>query len=201
MPLIQSAPDAASRIYARSLIDLAHNAGGRERVEQILGELEGIVDLARTDPKFAEFLSSRAISTDERSKSIRQIFTGRISETTRNFLLVLNDKGRLGEIVTMTAAYDEAVQAKFGRVEVDVYTAQAMDQGALEDVRSRLARALGKEVVVHPYTDVNMIGGVKFQIGDQLIDASIQTRLRQVRDQIEREGAAKLRGSAGSMIA
>lgn len=200
MPLTDSAPDAASRIYARSLIELANSNGGRERVEQILGELQSIVELARTDSRFSEFLSSRVISSEERKASLKKIFSGRISDTTTNFLMVLSDKGRLGQLATVTAAYDEAVQAQFGRIEVDVYTAQNLDANAISSLQSRLGQSLRKDVVLHPYTDANMIGGVKFQIGDQLIDASIQTRLRQMRDQIDREGAARLRGSASGMI-
>ena len=38
--------------------------------------------------------------------------------------------------------------------------------------------------IVHPYTDNTMIGGVKFRIGDQLIDASLATQLRQFRDRL-----------------
>jgi len=55
-------------------------------------------------------------------------------------------------------------------------------------------------VVVYPYTEAAMIGGVKFRIGDQLIDASIATRLRQMRDRIDSDGAATIRGSTQSII-
>ena len=66
--------------------------------------------------------------------------------------------------------------------EVDVYTASPISSGELDVIRDRLKRALGKEPIVHPYTDGAMIGGLKLQIGDQLIDASIATSLRKLRD-------------------
>ena len=39
----------------------------------------------------------------------------------------------------------------------------------LRSVRERLQKALGREPIVHPYTDNSMLGGVKMQIGDRLI--------------------------------
>jgi len=46
---------------------------------------------------------------------------------------------------------------------------------------------------VHAYTDPNMIGGVKMQIGDKLIDASFETRLRQMNELLKTEGTALIR--------
>jgi hypothetical protein len=39
-----------------------------------------------------------------------------------------------------------------------------------------------------------MIGGVKLQIGDKLIDASLATRLRQIQARLANDGANELRG-------
>jgi hypothetical protein len=45
-----------------------------------------------------------------------------------------------------------------------------------------------------------MIGGVKFRIGDQLVDASVATQLRRLRDQLEGHGAAALRARAKNAL-
>ena len=75
-----------------------------------------------------------------------------------------------------------------------------MDFAELDRVKGRLSTILGKEVVVHPYTDESMIGGVKFRIGDQLLDASLASRLRRVRDQLHTAGGAELRARAPRII-
>ena len=49
---------------------------------------------------------------------------------------------------------------------------------------------------MHPYTDPTMLGGVRLQIGDRLIDASLQTRLRKMRDQLADQGGSSLRAAA-----
>lgn len=193
MPLIDTQPGALAKTYARSLIELAMAQGGRDKVEAVLGELQDVIELATSNPKFNEFLASRVVASSDRAASLRTIFEGAVDPLTLNFLLVLNRKGRLGYIIPIVAALDGAVQAAFGRVEVDVFTASPLDGAGLASVRERLSGSLKRDVVVHPYVDGSMIGGVKFRIGDQLVDASVATRLRKLRDRLGTEGASALR--------
>lgn len=200
MPMTETQPDAVSRVYAKSLMELASQQGGQGKIEETLGELDEIVELARGDAKFAEFLSSRSLGTDARRDSLSRIFKGRVTDLTLNFLLVLNDKGRIGALASIAATFDSMVQHQFGRVEVDVFTAQPMGPDELNAVRERLRQTIGKDVVVHTYVEPAMIGGVKFRIGDQLVDASIATRLRKLKEQFSGQGAAELRSRFSRII-
>ena len=59
---------------------------------------------------------------------------------------------------------------------------------------------LQKEPVIHAYTEQAMIGGVKMQISDQLIDASVASGLRRMRDQLNTRGLAEIRARADKLI-
>ena len=193
MPLIDSPPDALAEIYARSLLELAGAKGDRAGVEDCLGELEDILELARQNPRFGEFLASRILPTMNRSASLERIFKGKISNLTLRFLQVVNEKGRLSHLPAIVGAFDRSVQEKFGRIEVDVYTASPISTDELRMIRDRLQAALGREPIVHPYTDGSMLGGIRMQIGDRLIDGSLSTRLRRLKDKLATDGAAELR--------
>lgn len=200
MPLIESQPDALASVYARSLFELAESKGGQEKIERTLGELEDIIELAREDGRFSEFLSSRVLGTAARDGALVKIFEGRVTGLTLKFLRLLNEKGRLGLLIPITTAFDQMVQERFGRVEVDVYTPGPVGADELRRLKDRLGATLGKEVIVHPYTDTTMIGGVKLRIGDQLVDASVSTRLRKMRDQVEGRGGAQIRANAKRIL-
>ncbi len=200
MPLIEIQPDALAAIYARSLFELAEAQGGRELIEGSLAELEDIIEMARADRNFSEFLASRVLPVSDRAASLERIFKGRLSNLTLRFLQIVNEKGRLPHLTAIVAAYDRLVQEKFGRVEVDLYTPAPVSPEEIRAIRDRLREALGKEPIIHPYVDHAMIGGLKMQIGDRLIDGSIATRLRQFRDRLAREGSAEIRANADRMI-
>ncbi|MEQ9097028.1 MAG: ATP synthase F1 subunit delta [Phycisphaerales bacterium] len=200
MPLLETPPDALSDIYATSLFEVCHKSGGDQAVQETLDELEAILDMAHKDPAFNEFLASRVLSTSDRAASLKKVFEGKVSSRTLTFLLVLNDKDRLGRLPGMVKAFHDKAQEAFGRLEVDVHTAGPISSADLDAIRERLASALGKDVVAHHRSDPAMIGGLKLRFGDQLVDGSIAARVRRLRDQLGHEGAARIRARVGEMI-
>ncbi|MFU8829305.1 MAG: ATP synthase F1 subunit delta [Phycisphaerales bacterium] len=193
MPLFESPPEAVDKVYAKSLFELAEAEGGRDRLEALSAELDEFVELTRAEPALSEFLSSRILATTDRQRSLGIMFEGRISDLLLRFLQVLNRKERLNRLLSMVAAYEEMVQERFGRIEVNVYTREPISGEQIESIRARLEAAIGREPIIYPYTVPSMIGGVKMQIGDRLFDDSIQTALRNMNELIKEDGAAVIR--------
>jgi F-type H+-transporting ATPase subunit delta len=191
MPLIEAQPTALAKVYAKSIFELAQSQDGQQNAEEILGELEDIIEIARNDRSFNELLASRLIE---------RMFSGKVSPLTLNFLRQLNRKDRLANLSQIAVAMDELVQNQFGRIEVDVFTASPISASELESVRKRLSDSLGKEVIMHPYTDSSMLGGIKLRMGDQLIDGSIQAELRKLRETLLTKGSGEIRGRSGDML-
>jgi F-type H+-transporting ATPase subunit delta len=200
MPLHEGQPDAVARLYAASLFEVAEAKGGQSAIEAIGAQLGEVVELARADARFAEFLSSRILASKDRAASLRQIFGGKADPMLVNLLLVLNDKGRLGHVGVIARAYDEIVQEKFGRVEVDVITAAPIDDDQMNALKQRLQQRLGKEPVMHRYHEPSMIGGLKLRVGDQLFDASVETRLRRMRQRLSSSGLAAMKARTERII-
>ena len=194
--------DEVAGVYARSLYELAHEAGGIQKVEEIHGELDAIIVMSRADPKLKEFFSSPILGKGAREQTLRAVFENRISDMLLRFLLVANEKGRLGELEHIAGAMDAMLLEAHGRIEVDVYTASADQIGdeLLATVREKVQEATGKEPVLHKYSDPSMIGGIKLLIGDQLIDGSVATRLRRMREGIIGRGSSGLRADSGRFL-
>src|SRR5690349_5206737 len=153
--------DALSNVYARSLFELAQQAGGQDKITEVLGELEQLVELLRNDRAVREFFASPVIDKSKRSASLRKIFADRVTDLTLRFLLVLNDKGRLNHLQAVAEAYDHRVHEAYGRIEVDVITAAPIDRGQMDAIAGKIRQAVGREPVLHPYTEAAMIGGLK----------------------------------------
>ena len=199
MPLIETKPDALAKVYAHAVFEIAEQTDGNSP-ESLLGELEDILEIARDNRGFNELLATRLIEAKKRDASLVRMLEGKCSVLALNFLRQLNAKGRLGHIVPIVGALDELVQARFGRIEVDVFTASPMSPGDLESIKHKLSESLGKEVIMHPYTDGSMLGGIKIRMGDQLIDASVQADLRSLRDNLLKNGGARVRGQSGDLL-
>ena len=185
--------DALSNVYARSLFELATDGGGNEHALEVSEELEQICELARQERELGLFFSSPVIDATKRGKALSAIFANNVTELTHHFLLVLNLKGRLNHFESIASAFDALVQKAFGRIEVDVYTPTPVDAESINIIKTRVTEMLGKEPVLHPYIDSSMLGGIKLRIGDQLIDGSVQTRLRRLSETIKTQGGTAIR--------
>ncbi len=185
--------DALATVYAKSLFELASDAGGNDKVVEIADELEQICELLRQDKEVRLFFTSPIIDVPKRSETISAIFSNRVTDLTLRFLLVLNNKGRLNHLESISVAFDLLVQEAFGRVEVDVFTPTAIDADSINIIKGKVQSMLGKEPVLHPYVDKKMLGGLKLRIGDQLIDGSVQTKLRRLSESIKNSGGTAIR--------
>ena len=191
--------DAVARVYAKSLYELAEEAGDRSKILQVASELEGICELARNNKSFGEFLGSPILDRARRAASLRRICHEKVTDLSLRFLLVLIEKERLKHLELISEAYDQLVDTALGRIEVDVYTATPIDEEQLDSIKNRISTALGKEAILYSYVDQEMIGGLKLFIGDQLIDGSVASRLRRMNKQLRVRGA-DLAGRIGRII-
>lgn len=192
--------DALAQVYAKSLFELAQEAGGHEKIEEVNDELEQICELMRGDKAFREFLASPVIEEGKRQGSLQRVFSDRVTDLTLRFLLVLNERKRLGHLESIADAFSHLVQDAFGRVEVDVFTASPLEPNQREQLAQRVREAIGREPVLHPYTDPSLIGGIRLRIGDQLIDGSVRTSLRRLRQTLLTSGGAALRERIAGVI-
>jgi F-type H+-transporting ATPase subunit delta len=185
--------DALAQIYAKSLYELADAAGGPDKIVEIEDELEQICELARADTSFREFLASPIIDVNRRAED-------RITDLTLRFMLVLNAKGRAGHMETINTAYSQLVQAAHDRVEVDLFTPGPLGDEQVETIKQRIQQAIGKEPILHHYTEPDMQGGLTLRIGDQLIDGSVATRIRRMRQNLLTSGSTDMRESFSRIV-
>ena len=68
-----------------------------------------------------------------------------------------------------------------GRVRATVTTAVELSTRDRDRVENELSKRLGKEIRMHVVVDPRILGGLKLQYGDRLVDASVSTRLQQLR--------------------
>ncbi len=193
--------NSLTRVYAESLFELAEEEGGLPNCETVGLELGQVAAAAAGEPAFQEFLRSPVVSMVDKEKTLRRIFgDGAVSDLMLRFMLVLNKKNRLDQIIGIDEAYTEVLWERTGRIEVEVSSAEPLDEKMAEVVRRRIGESLGKEAVLRNTVDNELIGGLKLRVGDRMIDASVATRLGRIRESLNTRGAEAVRARIGSMI-
>jgi F-type H+-transporting ATPase subunit delta len=194
--------DEIASVYAQSLLEVCDKMGGNAVAEACASELRDLAEIIRGDRKFAEFLKTPIVGNDKRKSALEKIVKGRVSDLVFRFVMVLANHGRAGRIVDVADAFDALLQERLGRVEVDMFTVDGKaSDDVIATVKARVKDAFAKDAVLHQYSDPNMIGGVKLRIGDQLIDASVATQLRNMRETVSTRGTGTIRSRLGDFLA
>jgi F-type H+-transporting ATPase subunit delta len=96
--------------------------------------------------------------------------------------LVLQPRGRrIGELLTDAAAI---VADQADSIIATVTAAAALQPGQLERLAATLSARYGRNVALNQVIDASVVGGLKVQIGDDVIDGSVATRLKDLRLQL-----------------
>ena len=169
--------------YAQSLLELADE---RNEIEPVANDVGALKQVLEENPTLGEFFRDPGIGQEERKSLIDSVFGGKLNALVERVLLIMNERGRLGHLDEVVAAFEHLLDQKLGKVEVDVTVAGKLSDEELEHVRQRVGKALGKDAVIHQYVDEEIIGGMILRVGDRIVDASVRRQLQAMRERLLR---------------
>lgn len=178
-------------VYAKALLSAA---GGD--VDVVIEELDSFVnDVLAATPQLQNALASPRLALEEKEGILDKAFGDKMNATLLRFLkvVVAHERGDCyGDIQrAATVLYNE----QQGRVEVQVRTAEPLDDAAANDIRHRLSSNLGRDVLVDYQVDPELIGGLVVRVGDTVFDGSVANRLARMREATLQQTTQTIRNS------
>ena len=84
------------------------------------------------------------------------------------------------------ASFERLYAKKTGVVAAEVVSAQALDAGQMTKIKTALRTALGRDPELSARVDPSILGGLKVKVGSKLYDASLKTKLDQMKFALKR---------------
>lgn len=159
---------------------LARSAKG-SRIED---ELFAFGQIVGTDPDLELAVSSKLGSGADKSALVRRLLTGKASEQTVAIVdhLVQQPRGR--RIAALLRQAASIVVDEAGLAVATVTSATPIDDKQLGRIAAALSKANGRDVRINHVVDRSIVGGIRVQIGDEVIDGSVATKLNDLRLQL-----------------
>ncbi len=161
--------------YASALFDLAAEHGtvtsveaDLDRVEAALGESGDLAAMIR-HPRVSRAAQATAID------GVAGVLG--LTALTRNFMGVLANNRRLGDLPSIIRAFRAIAAAQRGEMTAEVTSAHALSDAQLAELKDRLTAREGRTVKLSTKVDPELLGGLVVTIGSKRIDGSIRTRL------------------------
>ncbi len=167
---------AAAKRYARAVFELAQEEGGLDAWTARLAAIHALF----SDPEVASVLSNPTIATEEREALITGL-GGVLDAQATNLAKLLVESGRVKDAAEIAEEFQALADDAAGRVRAVATTAVELAEPERERVARELAHRLNRDVRLSVVVDPRILGGLKVQFGDRVIDASVATRLQQLR--------------------
>jgi F-type H+-transporting ATPase subunit delta len=170
----------AQRMYARALFQAAQDAG---RVDAVAGELAAIAAAMDEVPELRAFLRNPQIDPAGKASVLEQL-TADADELVRNFVRLVAEKGRAGELPEVSAELDALVAKAQNRLAVELTTSYELSDDEAASIVQTIEKSSGRTVDATRSVDPSLIGGIVLQIGSHRADGSVRGRLERLRHEL-----------------
>ena len=167
---------AAAKRYARAVFELAQEAKDRDRWAN---RIDKVVQ-AFADDRIRTLLENPSVPEEARVDAVEKAAKG-WDEETRNLAKLLVEHGRVDAANEIGSEYQRLVDEAEGRVRATATTAVELSTRERTRLAGELSERLGRDVRLAVEVDPSILGGMVLRFGDRIIDASVRTRLQQLR--------------------
>ena len=170
--------------YAQALFDLALETG---RLDAVRADIVSLKTAWTESADLRRLARSPLISADDQGKGLVAVATkAKFEKTTANFLGLLAQNGRAKDLLAVIAGFEARYAKHAGIVAAEVVSAQPLDAKQLAAIKTALNKSLGKAPELTARVDPSILGGLKVKVGSKLFDASLKTKLDQMKFALKR---------------
>jgi len=170
----------AERLYARALFQAAEEQG---RLEAVHRDLSEFADAVAGSPELTAFLANPQVEPAAKVGVLGELSDG-ADTLVHNFLRLVAEKGRAGEILGMRDELQALVDRAQGRVSVELTTAFELSDSEAASIVAQIEQASGRTVEASRKVDSALVGGMILQAGSLRVDASVRGRLERLRHEL-----------------
>ena len=173
--------ESASTRYALALLVLAKE---ESILQEILDEVEQIKAILINNKDFLSLIKDYSLSKDEKKDAINVCFENKIHPYLLNLFYVLIDNNRINIVIDI---YDEFIKLAMKELNITqgtIYTTINLTDQQIKAIETKLTKKLNTQVRLTNVIDPSIKGGLKIQVGDLIIDDSVEHRLNDLKDSI-----------------
>ena len=175
--------ELVAKRWALALMELAQEDSNISK-EDILDDLREIASTIDSSEELSNVINNPSISTEEKQVVLCKLFQNSIMPIVYNFVFALNLRKRVGIIAEIAIEFEKELERIKNIAHVNVTSAIELNDDRKEDIKTKIAQKLNKDVIVDWGIDDDIIAGLIFKIDELVIDNSVKHKLEDLSREI-----------------
>src|SRR5436309_11060865 len=171
---------AIARRYAGAIFDIGMKQNTLDRTLEDVQEIAKLFSIR----KLAYLLREPNIPAERKEAAIRQGLASMVLPTSLNLALLVVQRGLVELMPNIARELHQLVLDYKNEATAQVTTAKQLDTSTQRQVQQALERMTGKKIVLETRVQPDILGGVVARVGDQVIDGSVERRLKLLQQQL-----------------
>ena len=168
MPLV-------NKRYAEALIKITEE---NNTTKGVLSDFAEVVKALEENKELKLFFLNPHVKISDKKDVLKELFEGKISIELLNLLKLIVDKDRIKYIPGILDEYSKLYDENRNVLNLKISSAVPLEEMQINSIKQKYLRLYDKSSAkVKLEIDEKLIGGVRVQIGDKVIDGSIKGRL------------------------
>ena len=168
----------ASR-YVRSLLSLAVE---QKALDDVHKDMQLFAKVADENRAFALMLRNPIIRHDKKREVLQAIFKGKVHALTFAIFDIITKKNREAILIDIARQFHNAYNVYKGITKAVVTTAAPLDAALRKEIEQVVKTISNKkDVELIEKVDASIVGGFVLSVGDRQIDASINSKLKELK--------------------
>jgi len=169
--------------YARAYAEVV--VKNKLNPEKTVAEFQQMADVVNSSRELRNVLQNPAVSREQKLKLLDSIIQHiGATKMLRNFLAVLIDNRRIGNVSDLLEQFKRELDRRMGIAHAKVTSVRELSSAERKSLEKELAEITGKTVRATYSEDAGLLGGVLVRVGSTVYDGSVLGRLQRMRAEI-----------------
>ena len=171
--------DEKIQSYAQAILAVA---SAESNAAQIEDEIYRFSQVLQSSEELKSTLSDASIPSTRRQQIVEDLLEGQATQTTVALVSMIVAAGMGGDIKAIADKVVGLGAESRDKAVAEVYSVIDLSSDQQQRLAAALKSATGKDVEMKVIIDESVMGGLLVQIEDEVIDGTVRTRLKQLRE-------------------
>ena len=150
-------------------------------VEDVQESIRLIIQLLKDNAQLRGFLQSKRFSVDQKSELIHSVFKDLVHPIIQELIIMYADDNPIMFLRNFSFYFNSLVKDEMNIAIVTAHTADELSKEEKSNLQKQIEKIIGKKTELTALTDPSLLGGVKLRIDNIFLDASIKSKMENLR--------------------